>query len=69
MNKDWISIQEAIPQEFETVIFCNEECTWVGWLEGHTFEEDLSWYACDEKEWIDNITHWMPIPDPYCEDE
>jgi len=68
MNKEWISIDDDLPRPGEGVIFCTDLGTWVGWLESFNPDEDLSWYSCDESEFIDEVTHWMPYPDPYTEE-
>lgn len=68
MNKEWISIEDELPRPCDVVIFCTQEATLVGWLETYDEAEDLSWVACDTNEWIEEVTHWMPLPEPYYED-
>ncbi len=72
MNKEWISIEDDLPVPGEAVIFCSRFGTWCGWLEdvelGKMGNPELSWFSCDETQFVEKITHWMPFPEPYIED-
>ena len=70
MNEEWISVDKYLPCHGETVIFCTNFGTWVGWIELPIEEkEELQWYSFDDCQFIDNVTHWMPLPEPYFEEE
>lgn len=68
MNKEWICINDDLPRAGEAVLFCNFDFTWSGWLEAYEEGEDLLWFACDDREFVDEVTHWMPFPVPFYED-
>ncbi len=69
MNKEWISVNDDLPRVGEAVIFCTKFGTWSGWLElCENDKEDLSWYSCDETNFVENVTHWMHFPEPYYEE-
>ena len=68
MNKEWISVEEDLPNGGEVVIFCNKDFSWAGWHDAYEEGEELSWYSCDDNEYVDEVTHWMYLPHPFCED-
>lgn len=57
-NKKWISIKEILPEKEGYYL-----CTYI--FDNHRFYYDL-WFHEDIQRFatIDNITHWMPLPEP-----
>ena len=61
----WIPVTERLPANGDTVIVCDARedyvnCFWydMGW-----------WYSEGYRVSLDEITHWMPLPEPPKEDE
>ncbi len=51
---EWISVEERLPDEYETVLVYGEE---IG--------VRMAFYAVDKRVWNEGvITHWMPLPEP-----
>ena len=61
---DWIKCSEMMPDNFDMIIFCAHNkfvsCgRYCGIKNGHkTWESDEYVY------WDDEVSHWMPLPDP-----
>jgi Lar family restriction alleviation protein len=57
-SEQWISVKDRLPENDEYVLtYC--ECS--------TKSVRSNWYSSSRKLWHegdDNITHWMPLPDP-----
>ena len=70
----WISVKDRLPDE-EDYRSCHEN--WDGcviWTNGSDI--GLGWYSMTTGDWadiydcdIDDVTHWMPLPEPPKEDE
>ena len=67
----WISVKDRLPQDdwsprhenlTEEVLIANTCSISIGFYD----RSDGIWYVDEpaEKEWIDKITHWMPLPAP-----
>lgn len=58
----WIPVSERLPDEYTNVLVMSKR-----------FEKpqiDQMWIICGEKTWtLDNVTHWMPLPQPPKEGE
>ena len=66
---EWISVNDALPSGqwnvnhpylSEEVLIANSCSINIGFYNRH----DMMWYVDEpiKKEWIDKITHWMPLP-------
>lgn len=57
----WISVDDALPEEFENVIVANKR--------GKIFDIDKAWWngsgfaRCGKPNYY-KVTHWMPLPKP-----
>jgi hypothetical protein len=70
MNK-WISVDDKMPEDFERVIVTDGNGVWEASFNVHFFwhgEECLElrkWtYRNNIDQILENITHWMPFPNP-----
>jgi hypothetical protein len=67
-NEKWISIENDLPDEYpyDVLVFGKSEC-------GECFYDvafyDGAWHCGYWDDEIDNITHWMPLPEPPEEEE
>ena len=57
----WIPVTERLPEEYENVLVCSGGYVEPGWIGG-----DRVFYTYDkyESDIIDDVTHWMPLPEP-----
>ena len=56
--QEWISVKDRLPEDGETVTICTEKgFVYAGELIGDT------WFL-DNDSWTENVTHWMPMPQP-----
>lgn len=58
---EWIKIKDKAPPFMRDVVFYADGDTCLGWNETTEPGEDPSYYT---REGLENITHWMPIPEP-----
>lgn len=67
----WIPCSERLPEdveigeEYPTVIFCTIDETYCGFLE-YT-EHGRTWWNADAEYEVDEVIAWMPLPEPYKE--
>lgn len=61
----WIPCNEMLPEPLQNVIICTDiKTVTVAWINGN------EWYFADTgnghiEQWgLDDITHWMPLPEP-----
>jgi hypothetical protein len=56
----WIPCSERLPEYGEYVLFIRENCgVYVGYYdEKNTWNTDYQWFTGE------NVTHWMPLPEP-----
>lgn len=55
-NRKWISIEEKLPELMRTVLVCTKfDNIYIAWHLGNN-----DWRSCEGN--IQNITHWMPLP-------
>lgn len=61
----WISCSERLPEYGEYVLFIRKNCeVYVGYYdEKNTWNTDYQWFIGED------VTHWMPLPEPPKEDE
>lgn len=64
----WIPVSEKFPEEKEIVLITFDERVEMGRMRGE------SWEWLFESGWnywvyVDNVTAWMPLPEPYKEEE
>ena len=56
--QEWISVKDSLPKDDEIVTICTEKgFVYAGELIGDT------WFL-DNDSWTENVTHWMPLPQP-----
>ena len=64
----WTSVDKELPKPAKDILFTDGKEIYKGWLETHTFGEDLLF--CNDQSgifsenWPENVTHWMPLPKP-----
>ena len=56
----WIPVSERLPDHTNTVIVSDEHGVWFAYRDGKLGE----WWDCDGP--LEDITHWMPLPEPPC---
>ncbi len=64
----WIPVSERLPEEHKEVLTCGLG----GYIEIQSFEDSYGGYWENQKgDWsdLDEITAWMPLPEPYKESE
>ena len=62
MQRDWIKVDEKLPDEKELVLLYNQRHAeqHIGWLENEAF----NWGDSDVAELEEQeISHWQPLPD------
>ena len=61
----WIPVSDRLPEPGDYVMVCDIREDWISLCE---FSGD-AWYDFGCKMWdIDEVTHWMPLPEPPKED-
>ena len=55
----WTSVHDKLPEEGHSYLVCLED--------GDIFEDDYYSYGWDD--WGDEVVAWMPLPEPYKEEE
>ena len=56
--QEWFSVEDRLPKDDEIVTICTEKgFVYAGELIGDT------WFL-DNDSWTENVTHWMPMPQP-----
>ena len=59
----WISVKDRLP-EGECIAYSSKFGEMMMGFIGETDESDTS-YCCDSNtEWLGDVTHWMPLPEP-----
>lgn len=69
----WISVKDRLPPEMTHelwqldespahVMFCNDLGTFVGFLYNGTWQDGDLATAMKNGCWVDDVTHWMPLP-------
>lgn len=63
---NWISVENKLPEGGKTVIACDRPFSDLTFIKMYIYsEENEGWYqSCMPGEPADNITHWMPLPEP-----
>lgn len=55
----WISVKDSLPRNFEEVLAYKNKTII------HAFFDDAEdWYWVNCPRMINNVTHWMPLPEP-----
>lgn len=57
-HPNWISVEDEMPKNKERVFITDGECTDFGFYD----YTDDAWQPFEQ--WLGNITHWMPLPQP-----
>ena len=64
----WIPVTEKLPETNVTVIVTDGRSTGMGWIDSYDWEDyrgiERIWYAPNTLVAENNITHWMPLPEP-----
>lgn len=60
-SKRWISVTERLPKSFEDVLVCDATG---GFRDVCYLEGGKSWVAHAYRYELDDVTHWMPLPEP-----
>jgi len=61
---EWISVKDRPPPPMQTVILCIGGIVIPGWNESTQPEEDPSYCTWEGQFGIEDVTHWMPLPEP-----
>ena len=61
---NWISVKECLPEDGKEVLVCDTRDGIIAVLEHDSGEYASPWHGCEY--WLDEdeITHWMPLPEP-----
>lgn len=60
----WISVKERLPEQFVSVlVYMPDEFPWPTVHQGH-LRPDGKWNAAHNLCTPDEVTHWMPLPEP-----
>ncbi len=60
-ENQWISVKDRLPETFEDVLVFNsneETVITIG------FYYELKWHVYEIHDFSEQITHWMPLPEP-----
>lgn len=57
---NWISVKERLPQDEESVLVWGCGFIEIGWYDA----SDKCWCTDDFDYDDDQVTHWMPLPEP-----
>ena len=60
----WQKVNREIIPIFKDILFTDGEKVYAGFLETCQPEEDLIFFDCCNRNWPENITHWMLFPKP-----
>lgn len=61
----WIKISDRLPDEFEEVLWCNQEWVKAGAIVNKVIEIYNSDDCCQSDTYpINHFTHWVPLPLP-----
>ncbi len=60
---DWIKCVDRFPEEFEDVLFTDGKDVFKGHLYNSGLDDFILWFSVSEST-IDNVTHWMLLPNP-----
>ena len=61
---EWISVEDRLPSIGETVIFFGVAGVMVGFFSGHNTRHSVWKSHSGYVLWDDEVTHWMPLPEP-----
>lgn len=66
----WISVEERLPEVDQPVMICAfGKSVGEGVYRGHDgFHHVWKMYTSSGTYWDDEVTHWMPLPEPYREE-
>lgn len=56
---EWISVKDRLPEEYTAVLVYGSRGVWLAWL-----GSDNTWWDSDLDNIGNDITYWMPIPEP-----
>ena len=56
---EWIGVNESLPRTHEVVLVFAE-----GEIQTACLNRDCDWQGFDYKWIADEVTHWMPLPEP-----
>lgn len=66
---NWISVKERLPKTYVSVlVYIPNEKPFPTVREGFYAGDKKGWYAFCHDEKHDDVTHWMPMPEPPEED-
>jgi hypothetical protein len=64
----WIKIDldddDCRPPIAIDILFTDGVYTYCGWLESYEECEDLTFFDAIDREFVDEVTHWMELPEP-----
>lgn len=60
----WVDVKNELPNQMQQVLVANKKDSFVGWLDVNDF-----WTFSGHGNYICEVTHWMPFPQPPCKEE
>ena len=67
MLKRWRKVSEELPEDDTYVLATDGDIIWL--CRKSTMPDGSPWFQPDGLPHIDDVTHWMPLPEPPKEDE
>jgi hypothetical protein len=65
LSEHWISVKDRLPENEVDVLTYNGRGCSVSHMRRNIVDSHLShWIQCEDNYDYDNITHWMPLPEP-----
>ena len=66
---NWIPLTERLPENGQEVIFCDRDVVYEGfYVEGEKTHRK-EWHPAYAGFFLDRVTAWMPLPEPFREEE
>ena len=59
---EWVSVKNKMPLQGQDVLFVSDMA--IGILKGWHDLENKRWFTSDEIYYDNEVTHWMPLPEP-----
>lgn len=57
----WVSVGDRLPDgDNDMLVWSLGRYMDIGWYNNESFR----WYTTCSDDWIDGVTHWMPLPEP-----
>ncbi len=64
MHSTWISVDERLPEQYANVLVASGGSVECGYRITGLITKATHWYADSGRTQLENVTHWMPLPEP-----